>query len=72
MEEYKKRMQLEYSYLSDKIKKLRLIIAKSQAGTLDFKLNCPLELLNQQLYHMEFYQSILEARAEIENLTLSN
>ena len=72
MEDYKKRMQLEYSHLTDKIKKLRLIIAKANAGTLDFALNCPLELLKQQLYHMEFYQAILEARAEIENLTLSD
>ncbi|WP_438947606.1 crAss001_48 related protein, partial [Streptococcus pneumoniae] len=48
--------------------KLSLMISNYYVGTLDFKLKCPIELLETQHYTMCAYLKILEQRAEIENI----
>ena len=70
MEGYKERMIAEYHELKDKYTKLHELCVKHDAGTLDFELNCPIELLKRQKAVMGEYLNILEIRAEIEGLTL--
>lgn len=44
------------------------MIVKYDAGTLDFKPTCPIDLLRRQKATMGEYLNILEIRAEIENI----
>lgn len=46
------------------------MLVKYDAGTLEFKPTCPIELLRKQKATMGEYLNILEIRAEIEKVTL--
>lgn len=70
-EDFKERFKAEYWQLKDRYEKLRKMCVKYRAGTLDFEPNCSLELLKEQLIHMENYMLCLEVRAEIEDVDLS-
>ena len=70
MEEYKLRMIDEYKQLKDRYNKLHRLIVKHDAHTLDFKLNCDIELLKTQKSLMGQYLYILEIMAEIEHVDL--
>lgn len=70
MEAYKERMVEEYRQTKDRYDKLHKMLVKYDAGTLDFTLTCPVELLRKQAYHMGNYLNVLEIRAEIEGVTL--
>lgn len=70
MNAYQVRMVNEYRELKDRYQKLHKIIVKYEAGTLDFELNCSIELLKRQAKAMGEYLYILEVRAEIEDLAL--
>ena len=70
--DYKVRVALEYSQLKERYNKLHSMIVKYEAGTIDFKPNCSLELLKKQAAAMGQYLYILEVRAEIENIPLNN
>lgn len=50
--------------------KLHKMLVKYDAGTLEFKPTCPIELLRKQKSTMGEYLNILEIRAEIEKVTL--
>lgn len=67
---YVSRMINEYHELKDKYTKLRHMLVKHEAGTLDFEPTCPIELLEHQADVMSEYLHILEVRAEIENVKL--
>ena len=67
---YVNRMIAEYHELKDKYTKLRHMLVKHEAGTLDFEPTCPIELLEHQADVMSEYLHILEVRAEIENVKL--
>lgn len=67
---YVQRMVAEYYELKDKYIKLHSMLVKHEAGTLDFELTCPIELLERQANVMREYLHILEVRAEIENVEL--
>lgn len=67
-EDYKVRFVKEYKELKEKYGKLHKMIVKAEAGTLDFELDCPLDLLKQQAKAMGEYLHILEIRAEIERI----
>ena len=67
---YVSRMINEYHELKDKYTKLRHMLVKHEAGTLDFEPTCPIELLEHQADVMSEYLHILEVRAEIENVEL--
>lgn len=67
---YVNRMINEYHELKDKYNKLHRMLVKHEAGTLDFKPTCPIELLEHQANVMGEYLHILEVRAEIENVEL--
>lgn len=72
MEEYKIRFKNEYKELKERYNKLHKMIVKAEAGTLDFKFNCPLHLLENQARLMGEYLHILEIRAEIEKIDLED
>ena len=72
MEEYKIRFINEYKELKGRYEKLHKMIVKAESGTLNFKLNCPLALLQSQASIMGEYLHILEIRAEIEKVDLND
>ena len=71
MEDYKIRMAEEYRQTKNRYNKLHNIIVKYEAGTLEFRLNCPIEILKKQAAAMGNYLFILEVRAELENVILT-
>lgn len=69
-EPYKDRFVQEYHQLKERYDKLDAVTIKYEAGTLDFKPNCPIELLLEQKKHMGRYLRCLRIRAEIEHVDL--
>ena len=70
--DYKERMKTEYAELKDRYTKLHKMLVKYEAGTLDFELSCPAELLYKQKAAMGEYLRCLEIRAEIEKVDLNS
>lgn len=68
--EWQTRFRIEYSELKERYNKLHKMLVKCDAGTLEFKPTCPIELLRKQKATMGEYLNILEIRAEIEKVTL--
>ena len=66
--EWQTRFRNEYSELKERYNKLHKMLVKHDAGTLEFKPTCPIELLRKQKATMGEYLNILEVRAEIENI----
>lgn len=64
------RMRKEYHELKARYEKLHAMLIKYNAGTLDFKPNCSIEVLTSQKLIMREYLDILELRAEIEGVEL--
>ena len=71
-DDYKERFVAEYTQLMIRYKKLYAVLEKYAADKLDFKPTCPIEILYEQLDHMEAYLSVLETRAKYENIQLPN
>ena len=69
-EDYTDRFKAEYLQLKIRLDKLENMIAKYEAGTLDFKPKCTLDLLKLQRAYMREYLYVLKVRAEIENVNL--
>lgn len=67
---YKRRLKIEYRQLKRRYERLCKMLTKYEANTLEFELNCPIELLKRQKKTMGEYLNCLEIRAEIENVTL--
>ena len=70
MNEWQKRFVKEYHELRERFSKLDYMIGKYEKGTLEFKPNCPIDLLKRQRSVMWEYLSILEQRARIEEIKL--
>lgn len=68
--DYRDRFKAEYYQTRIRFEKLRTMLDKYQAGTLDFEPDCPIDLLNEQLRYMLRYLCCLEIRAEIEGIKL--
>lgn len=66
--DYKERFKAEYIQTHIRYEKLRNMIVRYEAGTLDFEPSCPMNLLKQQACAMENYLFCLEARAQIEGI----
>ena len=64
------RFKEEYCDLKNRQAKLHKMLVKYDAGTLDFKPTCPVELLKQQEIVMSEYMRILEIRAQMEGVIL--
>ena len=67
---WQQRFQKEYAELRERYLKLHSMLVKYEAGTLDFKPNCSIELLKKQAKAMGEYLFILEVRAEIEKISV--
>ena len=70
--DYKERFVAEYAQLKIRYKKLYAVLEKYAADKLDFKPTCPIEILYEQLDHMEAYLNILKIRADYEDVELPN
>ena len=68
--DYKERFRAEYLQTKIRYGKLLRMCVKYEAGTLDFKPNCPLDVLIDQKAVMGRYLYCLEVRAEIEGIDL--
>lgn len=68
--EWQARFKEEYHDLKNRQAKLHKMLVKFDAGTLDFKPTCPVELLRQQENVMSEYMRILEIRAQMEGVIL--
>ena len=69
-DDYKERFVAEYAQLKIRYKKLYAVLEKYAADKLDFKPTCPIEILYEQLDHMEAYLNILKIRAKYEGIEL--
>lgn len=67
---YQERMVTEYKQLKIRYNRLHKMLVRYDAGTLNFKPTCPIELLREQASVMGRYLYILETRAEIEGVKL--
>nr|DAS36513.1 MAG TPA: hypothetical protein [Caudoviricetes sp.] len=70
VDNYKDRFKTEYVELKLRYKKLHKMLVKHDAGKLDFKPTCPIDLLKEQKSLMGQYLYVLEVRAEIEDVNL--
>lgn len=68
--DYKERFKGEYYQLKYRYDKLHDMLVKYEAGTLNFKPNCPLDVLKAQKAAMRTYLYSLEVRAAIEEIEL--
>ena len=68
--DYIDRFRAEYRQLKIRAEKLRKMLAKYEADTLDFEPECGYDLLDDQYELMDEYLRILETRAEIEGIEL--
>ena len=70
MEDWKERFKIEYYELRERFSKLEYMVSKYEKGTLEFKPNCPIDLLKTQLSTMYNYLWILQERAKLEGIQL--
>lgn len=71
-ENYKDQFKAEYFQTKIRYDKLNKMLVKHEAGTLDFTPSCPIVNLKKQEIAMRGYLSVLEVRAEIEGIDLTN
>ena len=70
--DFRDRFRAEYLQLSIRLGKLKEMLYKMKTGTLTFTPSCSYELLHEQVVYMKQYKRVLEERAKIENIDLSN
>ena len=70
MDDWKERFKKEYYELRERFSKLEYMVSKYEKGTLEFKPNCPIDLLKSQLSTMHNYLWILQERAKLEGIRL--
>lgn len=66
--DYKQRLFGEYLELKERYNKLDNMIAKYEAGVLEFELTCPISILQRQRNFMWGYLKILKDRIDIEGI----
>ena len=71
MEAHQVRYVKEYDDLCVRYMKLNLLLKKYEEGTLNFELNCPVEMLKEQADIMWRYIEILWERSVYENVDLN-
>lgn len=68
--DYKERFIAEYCQLRIRHEKLKKMLNKLQAGKLNFKPTCPVDLLQRQCQLQRELLDLLEVRAEFENINI--
>lgn len=71
-DDYKERFKAEYYQVKIRYEKLETMIEKWDADELNFVPTCPREIYDEQLAYMMNYMYILEHRAELEGIDLSD
>lgn len=69
--DYKVRFAAEYWQTKIRYDKLHRMLVRWEAGTLNFTPTCPKALLAEQASYMGNYLRVLEIRAELEGIDLS-
>lgn len=69
-DDYKDRFRAEYMQTKYRYDRLHDMVVRYEAGTLDFKPTCSIELLKQQKSAMGQYLYSLEVRAQVEHIQL--
>lgn len=69
--DYKERFKAEYCQTLIRYGKLKTMVENWDNGTLNFKPTCPRSLYDLQLKAMKEYIAVLEARAAIEGVDLT-
>ena len=67
---YQDRFKAEVWQVKIRLERLHDTIEKYKAGTLDFKPDCSVEILEEQAKIMDDYLTILKVRAELEGIVL--
>ena len=70
--DYKERFLAEYYQLETRYLKLKAMVDKWDAGTLEFTPTCPRATYNFQLRAMKDYLDVLTIRAKMEGIDLQN
>lgn len=70
--DYKERFKAEYYQVKIRYEKLEAMVNKWDSGELNFVPTCPRNLYDEQLAYMENYMYILEQRAKLEGIDLSD
>ncbi len=69
-EDYKERFKAEYLQTKIRCEKLKAMLVKMEAKTLDFTPECDLIVLKRQQTAMEQYLHVMEVRAEMEGIEI--
>ena len=69
--DFKERFKAEYYQTKIRYERLYAMVVKYEADKLDFEPKCSLDLLKRQMTTMDDYLYILEVRAAIEGIELS-
>ena len=70
--DYKERFKAEYNQLAIRYYGLNAMLEKWDAGELSFEPTCPRSTYNMQIKAMTDYLAVLEARAVMEGIELSD
>lgn len=70
--DYKERFRAEYAQVVIRYRKLDVMLKKWDKGELDFTPTCPRSTYNMQVSAMTNYIAVLEARAVMEGVGLSD
>lgn len=68
--DYKIKFKEEYALVKKRIESLELTIKTHKYNPDEYKIPCPLGFLETQLHSLKGYRSILELRAEIEDIKI--
>lgn len=68
--DHKERFRAEYLQTNIRYNKLSNMITMYNAGLLNFKPKCPIDILKEQKKYMGVYLNYLRIRAEIEGINL--
>ena len=69
--DFKERFRAEYEQLLIRLRGLMKMLDSYKAGTLPFKPKCSYELLYEQFVNMKHYLNVLDLRATVEGIELS-
>ena len=70
--DYRNRFRAEYYHVKVRLNNLKAVLKLWDENKLDFKPDCPRSIYNLQLHAMEDYLAVLEARAAIEKVDISD
>lgn len=70
--DYKERFKAEYIQLKNRFDGLKRMLDAWDDGKLNFKPTCPRDLYGEQVTSMELYLRVLERRAKLEGVDLSD